>query len=185
MDRALNLAQPGDREEQIAIHLTYARTYDLQGQHVHALHHARLAERIAQNSTDLRYRAGVLTAIAKQLAGLGRSATALPLCQEGRSLYAQVNNRDGEAQALNTLGLIHQNLGNQPEAITCYEQALHLNRRIGSRYWEAVMLDRLADLYHAHGQPIQARDARHNALTILKNLHHPDAATVQAKLATA
>ena len=185
LDEALSLIQHHrDQDGEIVIHLTYARLYDLQGQHEKALRHARQAEQVARNSTDLRYQAGVLTSIAKQLACLGHSAAALPLCEEGRRLYALVNNRDGEAQALNALGLIHENLDHETDAINCYEKALELNQRIGSRYWEATMLDRLADLYHAHGQHARARDARHNALTILNNLHHPDAENVQAKLAT-
>jgi tetratricopeptide (TPR) repeat protein len=186
LDEALRLNQlDGDREGEIAIQLSYARLYDLLGKHTEALRRARRAEQVEREAVNLRYRAGILTAIAKQLTCLGRSDAALPLCENGRDLYTQVNNPDGQAQALNTLGLIHQNLNNETEAIACYESALEINRHIGSRYWEATMLDRLADLYHSRNQLTRAREARLDALTILNTLHHPDAEGVQAKLVAA
>jgi tetratricopeptide (TPR) repeat protein len=186
LDEALRLNQRhGDAEGEIAIQLSYARLYDLLGKHAEALSHARRAEQVEREAVNLRYRAGILTAIAKQLTGLGRSDAALPLCKNGLDLYVRVNNPDGQAQALNTLGHIHQNLDNEAEAIACYESALEINRHIGSRYWEAAMLDRLADLYQSQTQLTRARDARLAAFTILDALQHPDAEGVQAKLVAA
>jgi len=88
-----------DENGEITIHLIYARVYDLRDQHEEAPSHARLAEQVAWNSTDLRYRPGVLTAVARRLAYLGQDAAALPLCEKGRDLHAQVNSRDGQAMS--------------------------------------------------------------------------------------
>jgi tetratricopeptide (TPR) repeat protein len=167
LDEAFDLAaRHGAANDRIAIHLNYSLALHELGQHADALHHAQRAAAITRGPADLRYHAGVLTAVARQLACLGDNAGALPLCEEGRDFYARVRNHGGEAQALTVLGLIHQNLGHDDAAIACYEQALELDRRINAPYWEATVLERLGERHEAAGHPDRARDAREQAAAI-------------------
>ena len=79
-----------------------------------------------------------------------------------------------------SLGHAHHHLGQHPQAITCYQHALTLNRDLGARYSEADTLDHLGDIHQAAGKLHAVRDAWQQALTILD---HPDAAQIRAKLA--
>ncbi|MGP3971355.1 hypothetical protein [Streptomyces sp. 6N223] len=63
-----------------------------------------------------------------------------------------------------------------------YARGLKLSREIGTRRMEAVILNRLGDTHAAVGDPRAAHHAWRDALTILTDLAHPDAAAVRAKL---
>jgi tetratricopeptide (TPR) repeat protein len=86
------------------------------------------------------------------------------------------------AEALKTLGDTHHHLRNYPEAIDYHRQTLELNRQLGDHYTEADTLTRLGDTYEAAAEADAARDAWRQALAILDDLHHPDAAHILAKL---
>ena len=76
----------------------------------------------------------------------------------------------------------HHYLGSYPQAIDYHRQALELNRQLGDHYAEADTLARLGDAYEAAAEPDSARDAWLQAVAILRDLHHPDAALILAKL---
>ena len=86
------------------------------------------------------------------------------------------------AETLGTLGDTHHHLGNYPQAIDYHRQALELNRHLGDHYAEAETLARLGDAYEAAAEPDAAQDTWRQAAAILRDLHHPDAALVLAKL---
>jgi hypothetical protein len=62
--------------------------------------------------------------------------------------------------------------------------ALSLFRDTGGRSAEADTLTHLGDSRHASGELTQAREAWQQALAILEDIQHPDAAKVRAKLAS-
>ena len=66
--------------------------------------------------------------------------------------------------------------------MTCLERALDLYRVTADRHNQAVVLMHLGDTQHAVGRPEAARLAWRDALTILNELHHPDAANISARL---
>jgi tetratricopeptide (TPR) repeat protein len=68
------------------------------------------------------------------------------------------------------------------EAVAWYQRALRLNREIGSRWGEAETLGHIGDASYAVGRPDDARAAWQEALAILDELNHPDAALARAKL---
>jgi len=56
-------------------------------------------------------------------------------------------------------------------------------RTLGDRWGEADTLTNLGDIRRAVGELLQAREAWQQALAILDDLKHPDAAEVRARLA--
>ena len=75
-------------------------------------------------------------------------AGALPA---GAGAAAATGDRHGEANTWDSLGFIHDRLGQHRRAIRCYRRALALYRRIGDRYDEADTLTRLGETRQAAG----------------------------------
>jgi tetratricopeptide (TPR) repeat protein len=114
---------------------------------------------------------------------LGNYRQALSFCQMALTGFSELGNRHGVAHALDSLGYAHHFLGESAQAIACYQQSLDAFREYGDRFSEADTLSHLGDTHHAIGNPQAARRAWQAALSILSDLHHPDASQVRAKLA--
>lgn len=69
------------------------------------------------------------------------------------------------------------------EAAACYQRALGIFQTVGDRWGAADTLTNLGDICRAAGELLHAREAWQQALGILDDLQHPDAAEVRAKLA--
>jgi tetratricopeptide (TPR) repeat protein len=82
-------------------------------------------------------------------------------------LHQELDNRPYQAHTWSCLGETHQHLGDQPQAIACYQQALDLFREFGDRYGEASTLAQLGEVHHRAGDPDAARDAWQEARAIL------------------
>jgi len=106
---------------------------------------------------------------------------ALTSCQHALTLLQDLGDRFGQAITWDSLGYAHHHHG---QALACYQHALTLYRDLGDRYQEADTLTNLGRTHHATGNHHSARHAWHQALTILEELHHPDAEQVRTKLAT-
>jgi tetratricopeptide (TPR) repeat protein len=72
--------------------------------------------------------------------------------------------------------------GHPNQAVANYQRAVALRRELGDRHLEAVALTRLGDIHHRNGNAAAADQAWHQALAILDELAHPDAAKIRAKL---
>jgi DNA-binding SARP family transcriptional activator len=77
----------------------------------------------------------------------------------------QVENRQGEAWLLNSLGEALGITGHS-EGIDCLEQALDIRREIGDRMGEAQAANNLADAYRWLGRPEEALDPLRRALDL-------------------
>jgi hypothetical protein len=66
----------------------------------------------------------------------------------------------------------------------CYERSLSIFRAVSDRWGEADTLTNRGDTRRAAGELMAARKAWQQALAILDDLKHPDAAKVRAKLAS-
>ena len=113
--------------------------------------------------------------------GLPAGTRALPA---GARPQREIGNR-APREYLDSLGYAEYHAGDFAEAAACYERALSIFRAVGDRWGEADTLTNLGDIRHAAGELPQAREAWQQALAILDDLQHPDAAKVRAKLATA
>jgi tetratricopeptide (TPR) repeat protein len=173
----------GDEYHQVAIHLAYVQLLDIQQRHPQAIDHARKALNLALQTSSQMYQADALTALSWEQAYLGHSAEGLPLCEQALEIYTRIGHHEGKAYARHVLGFIHQELDNYERAILCYKSSIQINREIGSRYWEAVVLDRLGDVYQILGENHPAQLAWQQAFDILDTLRHPDAEAVQTKRA--
>ncbi|MGB3767492.1 MAG: NB-ARC domain-containing protein [Phormidesmis sp.] len=80
------------------------------------------------------------------------------------------NNRQGESQTLNNLGMVYQLQGRWEDAIAQYEQSLEICRSLGNRHSEGLTLENLGNLHQARIQPLKANEYWQEALTKL----HPD-----------
>jgi tetratricopeptide (TPR) repeat protein len=114
---------------------------------------------------------------------LGNHPQALTWCQQALTLYQQLGDRHGESAAWDSLGYTHHHLAQFAQAVACYQHALALLRDLGARYGEATALTHLGDTHCAAGNPDAARTVWAQALDILTDLDHSDAAGVRARLA--
>ena len=88
-----------------------------------------------------------------------------------------------EAPVWRSLGFIYHQLGSHRRASDCYERSLELNRTLCDRFSEASTLGDLGDVHHSAGDPAAARHAWARALRIFKEIEHPDAGLISARLA--
>ncbi|HEV8562029.1 MAG TPA: tetratricopeptide repeat protein [Actinophytocola sp.] len=171
----------GDEYHQIAIHLAYVQLLDIQKRHAEAIYHAQRALDLAQRTPSQMYLADALTAVSWDLARLGSSVEALSSCEQALEIYSEIGHPEGNAYALHVLGFIHQELCSYTQAIRCYERSIEIDRELGCRYWEAVVLDRLGGAYHSLGDGRRAQLAWRQAFNILDTLQHPDAEVMKEK----
>ena len=106
--------------------------------------------------------AGVLAARANHLLGVaefrqmhvGEALDALAIAQKA---YRAVMNERGEAQVLDTLGMVHQVMGNETGALVSYAHSLALKTGIGDRFGAAITLGNLGRYAGALGRTEDAR----------------------------
>ena len=96
---------------------------------------------------------------------LGRYADALEAYSTLEDQAGFLGNPKRQADALVGKGLIHEELGRAPEAISCYEKAVALYRELGlSTTDEAVALNNLAFVRSSNGQHTEALETYKKAL---------------------
>ena len=100
----------------------------------------------------------------------GHWAQGLELFTLAGELSRQTGDLQGEAWALNNLGVFAQRLGDLQAAGHAYEQALSLRRELGDRQGEAETLGNLGSLAHARRQPEEAQALFQQALAIRREL---------------
>ena len=155
---------------------------DKQGRYSDALSHSRQALRLYQAVGHQVGEAAMLNNVGWFLAVLGHYQQARVFCEQALALSAILDEPEAPYHAWDSLGYVERNLGNLDAAATCYRRALALCRESGARYVEAVITTHLGDVYHAAGEPSQARDAWQQALSIFEELGDPGADKVRAKL---
>jgi DNA-binding SARP family transcriptional activator/Tfp pilus assembly protein PilF len=127
---------------------------------------ARQALRLAQAANDL---AGV--ARAEDLLGIlarGRGALEAAQAHLERSCEAAVAGADPGPRiaALNSLALVHADLGHRARAAELTREALMLCERQGDRHRQAALENNLADLLRAEGRQDEAMEHLKRAVTI-------------------
>ncbi|WP_433378928.1 BTAD domain-containing putative transcriptional regulator [Actinoplanes sp. CA-142083] len=183
-DETLRLfADAGDRAGLARTHLNLGQVHERQGRHAEALEQALGA---LDAYRELGHRAGqarALNNIGWSLTGLGRYAEALARCEEALALHQEIGNRVGEANTWDSVGHAHHHLGRHAEAVACYGRAVAMFREVGDRFNETEALTHLGEARLASGDPLGARAAWSDALTILDELSRPDAGALRDRLA--
>lgn len=125
-----------------------------------------------------------LNSLGWYLSMLGDLAQALESCEQALQVARDSGTQHVEASTLGSIGFIHYNMGNYPEALRYYWDALDARRKKGDYFLQADVLTGLGDTHLAMGKPAAARDLWQQALVILDDLAHRDAAGVRARLQT-
>ncbi|TMR08981.1 tetratricopeptide repeat protein [Nonomuraea turkmeniaca] len=181
--QALELAADlADEAGQAEAHHTLAWIYGQGGDFDEAVHHMRLALDLYRAADVPHGQADTLNGLARLYVELGECGQALRCCRQALDLFQQIGDLQGQGETWDSLGYAHYRRGHHDEAITCYRQALALLRIGRDRTTEAETLVHLGDAYAAMHSDEPARQAWHDALTILDELSHPDAEHVRAKL---
>jgi tetratricopeptide (TPR) repeat protein len=113
---------------------------------------------------------------------LGNYQRALSYCGKALKLQRESGNRLGEAATLDSLGYCCHQIGHYSQAVAYYQQALPAYADAGDRYFRAQTLIHLGETHQANEDQEATRDVWQEALAILNDLHHPDAALIRAKL---
>jgi CHAT domain-containing protein/Tfp pilus assembly protein PilF len=95
-------------------------------------------------------------------------------------LYRAAGDSGSEAAALNQLGSVYDDLGEEQRALDSYIQALALFRAVGDRASEAILLNNIGDLYHNLGEIQKALDYYARALSLRRAVgdRHGEATTL-------
>jgi tetratricopeptide (TPR) repeat protein len=168
---------------QARTHLNIGIVLDRQGDHAQGLTHSLAALSLYRAEGHLAGQADALNAVGWFHTLLGEHEQALAYCRQALTVYQQVGDHLGQAASWDSIGHAHHHLGRHAEAVTCYLHSVSLNRDLGARYHEAAALTALGDTYQATADRTGAREAWRQALAILDDLDHTEAAQVRAKLA--
>ncbi|WP_194904001.1 helix-turn-helix domain-containing protein [Catenulispora rubra] len=172
----------GDRLGQANAHHDLALVAEQKGEYAAALHHAQQALAHFEASGTPAARANSLNTVGWFHALLGDHAQALEYCMRALRSSQGLGDTAGEAGTWDSVGYAHHRLGNHQDAMAAYQESIDRYRRIGDRFYEAGTLVRLGDVQLAAGDLGAAGRAWREALTILEELQHPDAAQVAVKL---
>lgn len=87
---------------------------------------------------------------------------------EALELYRQLGDREGEAGALNSIGVFYRTMGDLPRARRYFEQALEMCREFGRKAEVAGVLNNFADVVQE--EPALARSLLEEAISIFKEV---------------
>ncbi len=175
--------QLGDQAGQARAHNALAMALESQHRYAEALRYAKRSLDLYQAAGSLAAQANALTTVGWYHSLLGDHQQALTCSRRVIAAHRELGNRHGEAGACLVVGHALYHLGRPSEAITSHQRSLMLYRELGDLQHQADALIQLGDARRAAGNPQAACEAWQHALTILDQLHHPDAGRFRAKLA--
>ncbi len=114
---------------------------------------------------------------------LGNYHEALTFCTEALAVFESKGEVHGACAVHDSLARIFQAQGTRDKAVEQFQLVLALNRELGEPYIESETLINLADLYATGGDHDAAAEALRQALDILDQLNHANAAEVRGRLA--
>jgi tetratricopeptide (TPR) repeat protein len=113
---------------------------------------------------------------------LRRLEEAVTTCRQALEVHREIDDRNGEVDALNTLSAAYRGMGQFREAVGYSRQALSILRETGDRHGEGTTLTKLGAALCAEGRTDAARRCWRDALAILKGLASPKAGEVRMLL---
>jgi tetratricopeptide (TPR) repeat protein len=175
----------GDQLGAARTHRSFANQCWRQERIQEAVRHGERSLALYEAAGDRRGQAFALNDVGWYLVLLGEHDQALARCEQALVLFGALGDRVGQAHAWDSLAHTHHHRGDAERAVESYRRALVLFRDIGDRYEEAATLTRIGDAHQAMDQADRAHAAWTSAWDILRQLHHPDAEVVEAKLRNA
>ena len=153
-----------------------------QGYLTAALRHALRAHDLHRAAGDALLAARSLNDVGYCHALAGSYRQAIAHCELSLA-HLRASGKPGyEAPVWRSLGFIYHQLGSHRRAIGCYERSLELSRTLCDRFSEGGTLSDLGDVYYSAGEADAARRTWASALRIFKEIEHPDADLVSARL---
>jgi tetratricopeptide (TPR) repeat protein len=166
--------------------LDMAWVANLQSDHPRALEQAGRALELFRRADHQYGQANALNAVGWEYVLVGDPRQALTCCEQALSLFRELGDRRSEASTWDSVGYAQHHLGEYEQALASYRNALELYRATGGdRYYEADTLNHAGDTHLAAGAADAAAQAWREALALLEEMGHPEAAAIRAKLATA
>jgi DNA-binding CsgD family transcriptional regulator/tetratricopeptide (TPR) repeat protein len=161
LEDAVGLVDPADEPVRAAV--LQARLGDhrrVAGNETGALAAYQEAERLLAGTPPSTERARVLASHARTLALMWRSEEAIPRCEEAIGIARDVGARIEEAQALSTLGMCMDDLGELDRAAALQREARRIAEEVGDA--EGIMRT-YVNLNHVLGMAGRGRDALEDA----------------------
>jgi DNA-binding SARP family transcriptional activator/Tfp pilus assembly protein PilF len=172
----------GDGSGEALARIRLGHAFWEEGRHQEAFRSAQRALALFRMSGDRAGQAGALNNIGLYHIHLGEYERGLDCCEQALAVFRELGDRRVEADVLDSLGGAYHRLGRTQEAIARYQESLTAFRERGDRYQQALTLTNLAEVYADGGNDIPARRCLEQALAILTELKHRDAARVEARL---
>jgi DNA-binding SARP family transcriptional activator/tetratricopeptide (TPR) repeat protein len=164
------------------VHSNFGTVLASQGHYDTAISHYWQAYDLYQLIQHEKGQAAALEGIGWCHGQQGRHHLSVRYAEKAMVLYRQLDDRNGEANCWARLGESRHQLGQYRQAVNCHRRAIALCQELGNRTDEAEALASLGDSALAAGDPTAARQAWHNALTILDELRLPHATSVHDRL---
>ncbi len=156
-----------------------------QGRYAEALECGRRSLELYRAGGDPDGQARAHNAIGWALSCLGEPEQAIEHCEQALQRYQEIGSINGQAATWDSLGSAHLALQRFDRALHCFEQAISFARGSNDRYNEARVLIHVGDARQGAGEGAAALGAWRDALAILDDLDHPDAADVRERMAAA
>ena len=120
----------------------------------------------ARESATAINEAGALCQISEYLSGRGEYAQALEVSGEALSVARRIRQTQPSAElnVRQSQGQAYAGLGQWPEAIACFQEALKIAGSSQDRRYESIFLQELAAAYRQEGRRVDARAALEQAL---------------------
>ncbi|MEU9455542.1 BTAD domain-containing putative transcriptional regulator [Streptomyces sp. NPDC048277] len=181
--RALELfGETGDAVGQGRVHRHLAYLANRRGRHEEALGHYADASTLYRTAGWPSGEAYVANEVGWTYILMGAYEDALKECARALAVHQESGDRNGAASAWDSLGYAHHHLHEHDHALECYEHALRLYRESRERYLEADTLVHIGDTHRAARHDTRAALAWRQALEILEEIDHPEAADVRVRL---
>jgi len=183
LDQALILCRGlDDRVGEAHTHYVQARLWTRQGLFAEGIDGDLRALDLYRASGHLVGQANTLNSIGWNHSLAGDHVKALGYCEQALIQMEEIGNRFGQASTLDSIGHALHHLGRYGRAVACYQRAIELYRDLDYRKGEAPVLSNLGEAHRMAGDRAAARRTWRQALAILDELGHPDAAKVRTQL---
>ncbi|WP_326585701.1 tetratricopeptide repeat protein [Streptomyces sp. NBC_00481] len=160
----------GDAVAQAHVHASIGFVHGQERQHESALRQYAISLGLSRRTGHTHGEARAWNGVAWHRANLGAYEQAHGDAQRAVELFEVIDDPDGRAEALGTLGLALRHLGRYGDAVDRYEQAIGLFRADGNLTSVAGSLMYLGDTYEAAGRRSRAREVWREADAILDEL---------------
>ena len=161
----------GDPEAEALLTISLGELYARRGENNKALDHFQKALQQSREQKSASVEASALLRLGDfQFHQLALHAEGIAQEEKAVSLFQKLKERRNEAEALQTLGAMYEQMNRLADSIRVLQQALDLAREIKERRLEGFILKNLGDVYLAANEALKAKPLFEQAVAIRKDL---------------